>query len=362
VTDPSNAAGEMTRASLDNPPIRYYEDAQPGELVGPVTYGPMTIMHLVRWCAAMENWHRIHYDYLFCTEHEGLAGPVINGSWKQQVLAQLLKDWAGPTGWVQDLSFQFRGMDIVGEQLRVQGKVESAVARDGVGEIKCSLEITNSSGEATTIGRGTVLLPMRDGTAVPYPHTVSADVSDEPAPQSNRALCPPRYETFLGLESNVLVTVEPIDASAVRRFAQAIMVRDADYSDARSPGAQRFGSVVAPPLFPLHAFHDPVGATDPLLQALHDDEFDGASQTPWAGFGLRELPDAPKRILNGGNRVRLFAYAPLGSRVDVVSRYEDIYEKSGSQGPLLFVSVRSDYSVHETGQPLLSSLQTLILR
>jgi len=66
-----------------NPPARYYEDAKPGELVGPVNYGPMTIMHLVRWCAAMENWHRIHYDYLFCREHEGLPGPVINGSWKQ---------------------------------------------------------------------------------------------------------------------------------------------------------------------------------------------------------------------------------------------------------------------------------------
>lgn len=274
---------------------------------------------------------------------------------------QLLKEWAGTAGWVKDLSFQFRGMDVVGEKLRVEGRVESCAVRNGYGEIECSLEIRNASGEVTTVGNGSVVLPLRGGAEVPYPYARFGD-ANELVPELHRELCPPQYERFLGLESDSLVTVEPIDASSVRRFAQAVMVQDRDYFDETGPGAQRFGSVVTPPLFPLHAFHDPADAVDPLLAALEDDEFDGASQTPWAGFGLPELPGAPKRILNGGNRVQLFAYAPLGSRVDVISRYEDIYQKQGSQGSLLFVSVCSQYSVHETGQPLLSSLQTLILR
>ena len=65
--------------------------------------GPFTTAHLMRWSAAMENWHKIHYDLPFATEHDKLPGLLINGSLKQQFLAQSLKDWAGPTVWVMML-------------------------------------------------------------------------------------------------------------------------------------------------------------------------------------------------------------------------------------------------------------------
>ena len=55
--------------------------------------GPLTTMHLMRWSAAMENWHKIHYDLPFTLEHEKLPGLLIAGSLKQQFVVQLLKDW-----------------------------------------------------------------------------------------------------------------------------------------------------------------------------------------------------------------------------------------------------------------------------
>ena len=64
--------------------------------------GPITPSHLVRWAAAMENWHRIHFDWRYATAHDGLPDVVVNGSWKQHVLLQLVTDWAGEAGLVVD--------------------------------------------------------------------------------------------------------------------------------------------------------------------------------------------------------------------------------------------------------------------
>jgi len=352
----------VSTAGSGRPASRSFEDTSVGEVIGPAGYGPMTVMHLMRWGAAMENWHRIHYDDAFCREHEGLPGPLVNGSWKQQVLAQLLKDWAGPAGWLRALEFQFRGMDVAGETLRAQGRVTAREIQGDYGEVRCAIEMRNTSDEATTVGEAAVLLPLRHGPEVRYPRVPPETRDAASAAQARQGLCPPEYEAYIGVTSKTLVSADAIDASSLRRFMQAIMVRDADYFDKASRGARRFGTIVAPPLYPLHALHVPPAADDPLDQARHDKEFDGASQTPWLAFGLPGLPGAPQRILNAGNRVELYAYAPLGAHIEVTSTYDDIYQKAGKRGPLLFVSVLGRYAVHETGQPLLRSWQTYILR
>ena len=38
----------------------------------------------MRWSAAMENWHKIHYDLPFATGHDRLPGLLINGSLQQE--------------------------------------------------------------------------------------------------------------------------------------------------------------------------------------------------------------------------------------------------------------------------------------
>jgi acyl dehydratase len=341
---------------------RTYSDARVGDLIGPVSYGPLTVMHLVRWGAALENWHRIHYDCEFCTAHEGLPGPLINGSWKQQVLAQLLKEWAGPAGWLLALTFEFRGMDVVGETLTASGRVISGEDFGDYGDVLCSIELTNSAGNSTTVGEALVRLPTEPQTAVAYPVDPENGGSFSLAPSAGDKPLGSRYADYIGVTSDRLVSTDAVDASSIRRFMQAILARDPDCYDDSGSGARRFGTIVAPPLFPLYPLRVPPTQADPLERASADPDFDGASQTPWVSFGLPELPGAPERILNGGNSVDLFAYAPLGSHIAVQSSYADIYEKPGKAGPLLFVSVVSEYSVHETGRLLVRSRQTTILR
>ncbi len=148
---------------------RYFEDVEVGAALPVLKKGPLTSAHLVRWSAAMENWHKIHYDKPFAVEHDKLPGLLVNGTLKQQYIVQLLKDWVGPTGWVWKVSFQFRSMNLAGETLSVWAKVTGKRDGPGYGLVDLDLGITNDDGKESTPGKATLALPYRGGKLVPYP-------------------------------------------------------------------------------------------------------------------------------------------------------------------------------------------------
>jgi acyl dehydratase len=156
----------MTMAMGETP---FFEDVEIGSSIPDLPKGPLTTAHLMRWSAAMENWHKIHYDKPFAMEHDKLPGLLINGSLKQQFVIQILKDWAGPGGWVWKASFQFRAMNLVGEVIRVWGKVKDKRRAPDFGLIDLELGIVNEEGKESTPGAGVVALPYRGGKPVPYP-------------------------------------------------------------------------------------------------------------------------------------------------------------------------------------------------
>ena len=147
----------------------FYEDIAPGSEIPRLAKGPLTTAHLMRWSAAMENWHKIHYDKPFALGHDKLPGLLINGSLKQQFVLQLLKDWVGPGGWVWKVSFQFRAMNLVGETLSVWGRVTARRDGPGYGLVDLELGIVNDENKESTPGTATVAVPYRGGAPVPYP-------------------------------------------------------------------------------------------------------------------------------------------------------------------------------------------------
>ena len=150
-------------------PRRDFEDVKPGDELPRLIKGPFTTPHLMRWSAAMENWHKIHYDKPFAIEHDKLPGLLVNGSLKQQYVVQLLKDWAGTAGWVWKVNFQFRAMNLLGETLAVWGKVAELRRATHYGLVDIELGIVNDKGIESTPGKATVALPYKGGPAVPYP-------------------------------------------------------------------------------------------------------------------------------------------------------------------------------------------------
>ncbi|HTU02760.1 MAG TPA: MaoC family dehydratase N-terminal domain-containing protein [Candidatus Sulfotelmatobacter sp.] len=164
---------------------------------------------------------------------------------------------------------------------------------------------------------------------------------------------------LIGYETEWVEAYDPVEPGAIRRFYQAVMDDDPTYWDPASPGAKRYGGVVAPPMFPLHAFRRPPGTPDPLSRVAGDPNFDGVTRD--FGLGLPPVPVPLPRLLNGGNEVEVYALARPGDRIRAKSRYVDIYQKEGKSGSLVFIMVETIYA-NQNGATLLKALQAHILR
>ena len=153
----------------------WFDDVEVGLELPRLVKGPLTTAHLMRWSAAMENWHKIHYDRTFAREHDGLPDLLINGSFKQQFALQLLKDWAGPHGWAWKSAFQFRAMNKVGETLTAWGRVTGLRRSAAYGLVSLETGVLNEHGVESTPGTAVVALPLRDGPPLQYPFVPPAD-------------------------------------------------------------------------------------------------------------------------------------------------------------------------------------------
>jgi acyl dehydratase len=160
----------VPRHELDHPAVTvvsyaptcpYFEDLEVGQEIEPLVRGPLLAPHLMRWSAATENWHRIHYDQQFTVEHEGLQGLLINGSWKQHFLLQVVRQWCGNQGWVWRADFQFRAMNVVGETLTAWGRITDLTHAGPVGLVGLDIGIRNETGTESTPGTARVVVPHR---------------------------------------------------------------------------------------------------------------------------------------------------------------------------------------------------------
>lgn len=159
-----------------------FEDLKVGEEIPSLTKGPISTAHIVRWSAAMENWHRIHYDWRYATEHDGLPDVVVSGSWRQHLLIQLVTDWVGEMGWLWKISFQFRGMNVPGDTLTAWGRITGKQEQGAYGLVTLEIGLKNQKGEEGSPGAAVTAWPRRSGPAVPYPFDPRVLSSDQLRP------------------------------------------------------------------------------------------------------------------------------------------------------------------------------------
>ena len=151
-------------------PQTFIDDVTAGAEIPVLVKGPLTPPILMRWSAAIENWHRIHYDRDFAVQHDKLPDLAINGTLKQQLVVQALRRWAGPAGWLCKASFQFRALNVVGETLRIWARVTGKRELADYGLADLEIGIRNDAGKELTPGTAVVALPYRSrGAGVPYP-------------------------------------------------------------------------------------------------------------------------------------------------------------------------------------------------
>lgn len=147
----------------------WFGDVDAGHSMPPLVIGPMTPTHLFRWSAAIENWHRIHYDQSFAVYHDGLPNILAQGSWKQSILPRYLKDLCLPDGWPWKVQFQHRAMIVPGDTITVWATVTSKRVADGLGLVEMDVGMKLQSDIETCPGTATIVLPIEGGRPIPYP-------------------------------------------------------------------------------------------------------------------------------------------------------------------------------------------------
>jgi len=172
---------------------------------------------------------------------------------------------------------------------------------------------------------------------------------------------PASFDRYRGQVGRTLMAASPLERDTLRRFVQAIMDTDPLYIDAEYARGTKYGSIVAPPLYPVHAFRPPPDGPDPLARLQADPDADGAGGNDGVFFGLAPLESPFKRLLNGGNEIEFFRCLAVGERCVANARYADVRLKEGKSGAMLFVTIETTFST-EAGERLLVNRQTLIWR
>ena len=98
------------------------------------------------YAGASGDYYEVHYDKEFAVER-GLPGIIVHGALKSGFIGQMLSDWAGVEGSIKKLETQYRGMDIVGEQIYCKGTIVSKNIIDGEGIVECEIWTENSATE-----------------------------------------------------------------------------------------------------------------------------------------------------------------------------------------------------------------------
>ena len=164
-----------TADELRNPEQLYFDDVEDGQELPTYDIGPMTTTHAFRWSAAIENWHRIHYDQDFAVYHDGLPNVLIHGSWKQSIMPMYLKNLCLPEGWAWKVSFQHRALIVPGDTLTCWARVTKKYEKDGLGFLDLDTGMRLQNGTETCPGHGTIVLPIKGGRSVPYPFVPPSD-------------------------------------------------------------------------------------------------------------------------------------------------------------------------------------------
>lgn len=185
--------------------------------------------------------------------------------------------------------------------------------------------------------------------------------SDPPAHQRGGLVSSDMLD-MIGRPGPPVVAHAPIGRDDLRRFVQGVMEDDAIHWSEDAAQSRGFECVVAPPLYPLHAFRRPDGTPDPLAVLFENPEWDGAGGADLALWGGLPAPSTSlKRILNGGVRASFYRLAQLGDIITRQSTYTDFDEREGRSGQMLMVTVETDFTV-QTGELLLRVSNTVVMR
>lgn len=177
---------------------RYFEDVQVGDVLPPVTKGPLGLTDIIAYCVgaapvktlahglalrefrrhpawafrdrdtcALEPIFGVHYNKNAAASI-GMPYPYDVGSQRHAWLIQMLTNWMGDAGWLKRCYAKYSGFVFLSDAVTITGHVTKTYVNSG-GE--CCVDIATSAvnqrGQEVMPGNSTVILPSRAGGAFP---------------------------------------------------------------------------------------------------------------------------------------------------------------------------------------------------
>src|SRR5690349_4495861 len=137
----------------------YFDDVSVGDTIPEREYGPLTIVHTVRWAGLQENWQHLHYDRDHVRQHNGLKTFIASGAYRQALLTRMLTDWIGPRGWLRKISVRPTYSTFEGAGLRFRAPMPQKSAAPADTGIVCELPGTNQENRQILTGGCSLILP-----------------------------------------------------------------------------------------------------------------------------------------------------------------------------------------------------------
>tara|TARA_Y100001934_G_scaffold277814_1_gene377530 strand:+ start:315 stop:1367 length:1053 start_codon:yes stop_codon:yes gene_type:complete len=329
-----------------------------GTELPPLDKGLISYKHLARWCAAQQNWDKVHYNQDYVRNFSGDRDLHINGAIKAQSLVQFLSSSFANLGWVWRMDTNFLSIDFAEEHLAIHGEIEDVIEVAPYVAVRVGYRIHNSDQAAdNTKGTGIVLLDPDgrllteiDESGLPNDMGVDTSIRDV----GDRV--PDNFHELIGKPLDVVESVIPVDLSRLRLMADAVMNVSPWHYHPEKAAESPFGGVVAMPLYPLHGLESwpDTKPFDPDPEALGREGVTDVGRPNPTRFGM-----SPVGILNGGNFVQIHSLVRPGETIAAESVLAGaVFRTDHPAGPGVFIDTLNRFRT-TSGRALITERQVM---
>lgn len=135
---------------------RNLQDYQPGDALPPLTKPPVTKTQLVMYSGAAGDFNPIHTVEEFA-QKVGLGGVIAHGMLTMAFVGQMLSDFVGVSGTLQQFNVRFTGMVRPGDVVTCSGEVTERSVENEQIVLTCTVRAVTDKGVEAMVGTAKVL-------------------------------------------------------------------------------------------------------------------------------------------------------------------------------------------------------------
>lgn len=135
-----------------------FDSLHQGSVFAPVTIGPITRTHIVRYAGASGDFNPLHHDDEYARR---LGNPSIfaMGMFSAGALGTAVTHWLG-VGRVRRFKVRFAARVWPGDTLTLEGTVSRKALDGSQGTVACDLRVVNQAGQVVIYGEAEAVYPV----------------------------------------------------------------------------------------------------------------------------------------------------------------------------------------------------------